>query len=117
MSDINRQRKASAHQLLLTVQGPVPEGLGELGLRVALSVGELDKEAYQTLYDAGALMHGGGTAQRGLNTLAAAVGMIQAPAACVGNAGRPGASTMAGFACSAQHMASGHIDLNSVLLQ
>jgi hypothetical protein len=35
------------------VQGPVPEGLGELGLRVALSVGELDKEAYQALYDAG----------------------------------------------------------------
>lgn len=32
----------------------MPEGLGELGLRVALSVGELDKEAYQMLYDAGA---------------------------------------------------------------
>jgi len=39
--------------LCCAVQGPIPEGLGELGLRVALSVGELDKEAYQTLYDAG----------------------------------------------------------------
>jgi hypothetical protein len=38
---------------LLCLQGPIPEGLGELGLRVALSVGELDKEAYQALYDAG----------------------------------------------------------------
>lgn len=42
---------------VLCPQGPVPEGLGELGLRVALSVGELDKEAYQALYDAG---EGGG---------------------------------------------------------
>jgi biotin synthase-like enzyme len=32
----------------------VPEGLGELGLRVVLSVGELDRDAYQALYDAGA---------------------------------------------------------------
>jgi biotin synthase-like enzyme len=31
----------------------VPEGLGELGLRVALSVGELSRESYQKLYDAG----------------------------------------------------------------
>ena len=44
---------AAALLMCVPLQGPVPEGLGELGLRVALSVGELDKEAYQALYDAG----------------------------------------------------------------
>jgi hypothetical protein len=34
------------------LQGPLPEG--ELGLRVALSVGELPEEDYQQLFDAGA---------------------------------------------------------------
>lgn len=47
------------------MQGPVPEGLGELGLRVALSVGELDKEAYQALYDAGRDRGGVGGGQVG----------------------------------------------------
>lgn len=41
------------------MQGPIPKELGEIGLRVALSVGELDKEAYQKLYDAGkSVWHG-----------------------------------------------------------